>query len=102
MDSKHAKAETQTARSRQRADEGMRLAPRGLRIPEIAAYTGLSPFFFEELIRGGKLPSLDGPGSGVCAAHIVLREHVDRYLDILGQEAEKRAAKRREASGVAD
>lgn len=54
---------------------------RGLRIEAAAAYSGLSPFFIEEEIRNGNLPSIGGSGSGVCAAHIVLRERLDEYLE---------------------
>ena len=67
---------------------------RGLRIEAAAVYSGLSPFFIEEEIRNGRLPSIGGPGSGVCAAHIVLRERLDEYLDQLAENALKRAEER--------
>jgi len=60
------------------------IAPRGLRIEQAAQYSGLSPFYIEELIRNGTLPAVGGPGSGVCAAYVVLREQLDKYLDGLG------------------
>src|SRR3989442_894799 len=56
------------------------LQPRGLRIEQAAQYTGLSPFFIEECIRNGELLSYGGPGSGVSAAHIVTREHLDQFI----------------------
>jgi len=59
------------------------LLPRGLRTEQAAQYSGLSPFYIEELIRNGTLPAVGGPGSGVCAAYIVLREHLDECLDKL-------------------
>jgi hypothetical protein len=66
-----------------------------LRIAAIAEYTGFSPFYVEELIRSGKLPSIGGPGSGVCRAHIVLREHLDQFLDCLAKDAKEHAELRR-------
>jgi hypothetical protein len=71
---------------------------RGLRIQDAAAYSGLSPFYVEELIRNGRLLSIGGPGSGVCVAHIVLREHVDELLDELAVDAKVRAAKKRKVA----
>ncbi len=71
------------------------LVPRGLRIEAAASYSGLSPFFVEELIRNGTLPAIGGPGSGVCAAYVVLREHLDDYLTELGEAAAERAEQRR-------
>lgn len=71
--------------------------PRGLRIEAAADYSGLSPFYIEELIRNGNLPAVGGPGSGVCAAYIVLREHLDEYLDGLAELAVDRADQRRRA-----
>ena len=73
------------------------LQPRGLRIPDAASYSGLSPFYIEALIRAGSLPAVGGPGSGVCAAYVVLREHMDGYLDELAVRAVERAEQRREA-----
>jgi hypothetical protein len=69
--------------------------PRGLRVEAAADYAGLSPFFIEELIRNGTLPAFGGPNSGICAAYIVLREHLDEYLDGLGEQAIERAEQRR-------
>jgi hypothetical protein len=37
---------------------------RGLRIEDTAAYSGLSPFYVEELIRSGRLLSVSGPRTG--------------------------------------
>jgi hypothetical protein len=71
---------------------------RGLRIEDAAAYSGLSPFYVEELIRSGRLLSIGGPGSGVSAAHIVLREHLDELLDELAVDAKVRAAKKAKAA----
>jgi len=71
------------------------LAPRGLRVEQAAHYSGLSPFYIQELIRIGTLPAIGGPGSGTCAAYIVLREHLDEYLDALGEQAVERADERR-------
>lgn len=71
---------------------------RGLRIEAAAAYSGLSAFFIEEEIRNGNLPSIGGPGSGVCAAHIVLHEHLDQYLDELAERAEERRKQRKKAA----
>lgn len=68
------------------------LQPRGLRIEQAAQYTGLSPFFIEECIRNGELLSYGGPSSGVSAAHIVTREHLDQFIDKLVERAERRAA----------
>ncbi len=73
------------------------ITPRGLRIEAAASYSGLSPFYIEELIRAGTLPAVGGQGSGVCAAYIVLREHLDEYLDGLGEQAVERAEQRRKA-----
>jgi hypothetical protein len=73
------------------------LLPRGLRIQAAAAYWGLSSFFIEELIRNGTLPAIGGPGSRVCSAYVVLREHIDHYLDGLSERAVKRAEERRNA-----
>jgi len=55
----------------------------------------------EAIIRNGTLPALGGPGSAVCAAYVVLREHLDEYLDELGQQAEVRAEERRESRKAA-
>lgn len=66
------------------------LVPRGLRIEQAAHYSGLSPFYIEEQIRVGNLLSIGGPGSGVCRAHIILREHLDKFLDDLAETAEVR------------
>ncbi|SRR5260370_772594 len=71
------------------------LAPRGLRIEQAAQFSGLSPFYIEELIRNGTLPAIGGPSSGVCAAYVVLREHLDEYLDSLGEQAVERAEERK-------
>jgi hypothetical protein len=71
------------------------ITPRGMRIEAAASYSGLSPFYIEQLIRDGQLPALGGPGSGVCAAYVVLREHLDQYLDELREQATERAAQRR-------
>jgi hypothetical protein len=65
-----------------------------LRIEDAAAYSGLSPFYVEELIRSGRLLSIGSPGSGVSAAHIVLREQRDELLDELTVDAKVRAAKK--------
>ncbi len=73
------------------------ITPRGLRIEAAASYSGLTPFYIEFIIREGILPALGGPGSGVCAAYIVLREHLDEYLDSLGEQAVERADERRKA-----
>jgi hypothetical protein len=72
------------------AENCAKIEPRGLRIAAIAEYTGFSPFYVEELIRSGMLPSIGGPGSGVCRAHIVLREHLDQFLDRLAKKAKER------------
>lgn len=72
-------------------------APRGLRIEQAAQYSGLSPFFLEEIIRNGTLPAVGGPGSGVCAAYVILREHLDEYLDTLAEIAVERAEQRRKS-----
>jgi hypothetical protein len=77
------------------------LLPRGLRIQAAAAYSGLSPFFIEELIRAGTLPAVGGPDSGVCAAYFILREHMDEYLNGLGEQAVERAEERRKTRNVA-
>ena len=68
--------------------------PRGLRIEAAASYSGLSPFYVEELIRNGTLPAIGGPSTGI-AAYVVLREHLDEYLDGLGEDAVERAEQRR-------
>jgi hypothetical protein len=73
------------------------IVPRGLRIEAAALYSGLSPFFIESLIRNGTLPAVGGPGSGVCAAYIVLIEDLDEYLDELRESAAKRAEERRKS-----
>lgn len=74
------------------------IAPRGLRIEQAAHYSGLSPFYIEEQIRAGNLLSIGGPGSGVCAAHVVLREHLDKFLDDLAEAAEERRAAAKKAA----
>lgn len=71
--------------------------PRGLRIEQAATYSGLSPFFIEECIRSGELLSFGGPGSGVSAAHIVTREHLDEFIDKLVERAEVRRKKEKAA-----
>jgi hypothetical protein len=73
------------------------IPPRGLRIEAAALYSGLSPFFIESLIRNGTLPAIGGPGSGVCAAYVVLREDLDNYLDELREKAAERAEERRKS-----
>jgi hypothetical protein len=73
------------------------LSPRGLRIEAAASYSGLNPFFIGELIRNGTLPAIGGPGSGVCSAYVILREHIDQYLDALSERAVERAEERRTA-----
>jgi len=70
------------------------ITPRGLRIEAAASYSGLSPFFLEEIIRNGTLPAIGGPGSGVCAAYVILKEHLDEYLDGLSEHAVERAEER--------
>jgi hypothetical protein len=72
------------------------LQPHGLRVLQAAQYSALSPFFIEELIRNGTLPAVGGPGTGI-AAYVVLREHMDEYLDGLGKQAVARAEQRRKA-----
>jgi len=47
------------------------------------------------------LPAVGGPGSGVCAAYVVLREQLDKYLDGLGEQAVERAEERREKARAA-
>ena len=69
---------------------------RGLRIGAAADYSGLSPFYIEELIRNGTLPAIGGPNSGICAAYVILKEHLDEYLDGLGEAAVARAEERAE------
>ena len=69
------------------------ITPRGLRIEAAASYSGLSPFFIEELIRNGTLPAIGGPGTGI-AAYVVLREHLDEYLGTLAEVATERAEQR--------
>lgn len=76
------------------------ITPRGLRIEQAAQYSSLSPFYVEELVRRGILPAIGGPGSGVCAAYIILREHLDDYLTELGDAAVERAEQRRKARAV--
>ncbi len=71
------------------------ITPRGYRIEAAASYSGLSPFFLEEIIRNGTLPAIGGPGSGVCAAYVILKEHLDEYLDGLSEHAVERAEERR-------
>jgi|SRR5882724_6903139 len=73
------------------------ITPRGLRIEAAAQYSGFSPFYIEALIRVGSLPAIGGPawnGTGI-AAYVVLREHLDEYLDGLGEQAVERAEQRR-------
>jgi hypothetical protein len=77
------------------------ITPRGLRIEAAASYSGLSPFFLEEIIRNGTLPAVGGPGSGVCAAYIILREDIDEYLDALREQAVERAEQRRKEKAAA-
>lgn len=67
---------------------------RGFRIEDAADYSGLSPFHIEECIRLGKLLSIGGPKSGVSRAHIVLREHLDAFLDKLAEQAQQRLGHR--------
>jgi hypothetical protein len=73
------------------------ITPRGLRTEQAAQYSGLSPFYIEELIRNGTLPAVGGPGTGI-AAYVVLREHMDEYLDELSVAAAERAEQRRKAA----
>jgi hypothetical protein len=73
------------------------LPPRGLRIEQAAQYSGLSPFYLEQCVRDGTLAAIGGPGSGVCAAYIILKAHLDEYLDGLGKQAVERAEARRNA-----
>lgn len=73
------------------------LPARGLRIQQAAQYSGLSPFYLEQCVRDGTLPAIGGPGSRVCAAYVLLREHIDQYLDALGEQAVERAEERRKA-----
>jgi hypothetical protein len=78
------------------------ITPRGLRIEQAAQYSGLSPFYIEAIIRAGILPAIGGPGSGgVCAAYVVLREHLDEYLDTLSVQAVERAEQRRKEKAAA-
>lgn len=53
------------------------LPPRGLRIEQVAVYSGLSCWRVELLVRSGELPSLKIGGRH----YVVLREDVDAYLD---------------------
>jgi hypothetical protein len=76
------------------------IAPRGLRTEQAALYSGLSPFYIEELIRNGSLPAIGGPGTGI-AAYVVLREHLDDFLTDLGEGAEERAVQRRKSRAAA-
>ena len=73
---------------------------RGVRIELAAHYSGLGPFFLEEIIRNGTLPAVGGSGSGVCAAYIVLREHLDELLDV-SRNSVARAEERRKERRVA-
>jgi hypothetical protein len=79
---------------------GTSITPRGLRIEAAASYSGLSPFYLEQCVRDGTLSAIGGPGSGICAAYIILRDTLDVYLDELGRAAEKRAEERRKAKVV--
>ncbi len=70
-------------------------ARRGLRIEHAADYTGLSPFYIEEMIRCGRLPAIGGRVSDVSRGYIVTREHLDELLDTLFAEAEKAQKKQK-------
>ena len=72
------------------------LQPRGLRILQAAQYSGLNPFHIAELIRNGTLPAIGGPGTDILA-YVVLKEHLDTYMDGLGKAAVERAEERRKA-----
>jgi hypothetical protein len=76
------------------------ITPRGLRIEKAAAYSGLSPFYIEAIIRNGTLPAIGGPSSGVCAAYVILREHLDDLLTELGEAAVERAEERKKAKAA--
>jgi len=71
------------------------LAPRGLRVEQAAHYFRLESLLHSRTDSHWNLPAIGGPGSGTCAAYIVLREHLDEYLDALGEQAVERADERR-------
>lgn len=65
------------------------LTPRGLRIPDAAAYMGFTPWYVEEIVRSGELPALK-----LCAHYTILREDADAFLDRKREELEKRRGSR--------
>lgn len=76
----------------------LQVQPRGFRVPEAAAYSGLSPFGVEELIRAGILPAVGGrdwlkwsPNDVGLSAYVILKEHLDKFLDSLAPIAVDRA-----------
>jgi hypothetical protein len=52
------------------------LQPRGLRIPQAAAYAGLAPWRVEVLVRSGQLPAIKP-----SRYYIILKEELDTFLD---------------------
>jgi hypothetical protein len=79
----------------------LQIQPRGLRIPEAALYSGVSPFYIEEAIRQGLLPAIGGvewlkyaPNEIGLSAYVVLKEDLDKFLDSLKGAAAQRAADR--------
>ena len=62
------------------------VAPRGLRIPQAAAYIGVTPWFLEIAIRERRIPALR-----LGRAYTLLKEDLDSFLDSERQRLLKKA-----------
>ena len=67
------------------------LAPRGLRRPQAAAYVGVGPTKFGEMVGDGRMP----PPKHVDGCVIWDRYALDQAFDALGEEDQLTAAKRK-------
>ena len=74
-----------TARSRHAGSPPAALAPRGLSRVEAAAYVGVSPTKFDELVRDGRMPK----PKRIDARTIWDRKQVDAAFDALPDEADR-------------
>ncbi len=68
--------------------------PRGFTIPQAAAYSALSPWTIERLIRSGKLPAIK-----LSRHYVILRETLDEFLS--AELSQVKSAQRTVAAGGA-
>jgi excisionase family DNA binding protein len=62
--------------SRAANSEQIKVTPRGMRIPDAAAYMGCTPWTVEVLVRSGKLRALK-----ISRHYTILKDDCDAFLD---------------------